>query len=450
MDSNIIFLIHPNLSTVKCIETQDCLSNILFSCFESDIPGYSISFSSPAKIQLKLYILDITNSFLALFKERISKTKNGFLNRLYHDFFSKITGSKCLLVYTNDYFESLTNIKSNFFLEVFKCLHGNLNKHADFSKALEESINQANELMKPFGNLFNNYDMVTNKTKEKVGKSNKNERVCRFCGRTIKTGAKFTNKAHIIPEAFGNKNFICYEECDECNHYFGNKIEPYLIQLYDMQRMFFEVNSKKPSLTFKYPNGITVTNNPKYKNYSNTNSIPNTNFDIIINKSSQTFTLNNPTIRMEHNEIIFQNAYKSIIKMALNFIPEKYLEYFKNTKQWLLNSNSKCNLPKVFIINKISQLEASITLFIRTSENVNLPFLLVLFSYGNKSYLAIAPYCSKDTKLFLNDEDFEIIKNEFKFFLSDNYQLVDFSSIEPQKLYTNLNFSLKNKSDSNI
>lgn len=62
-------------------------------------------------------------------------------------------------------------------------------------------------------------------TQEKVYLGDKNNRVCRFCGRSETNGANFKQTAHALPESIGNKTLISYYECDECNKEFGNKIE---------------------------------------------------------------------------------------------------------------------------------------------------------------------------------------------------------------------------------
>src|SRR5689334_14940912 len=42
-------------------------------------------------------------------------------------------------------------------------------------------------------------------------------RVCSFCNRD-ETGTAFSESAHTIPAAFGNRHHFTLEECNECNH----------------------------------------------------------------------------------------------------------------------------------------------------------------------------------------------------------------------------------------
>lgn len=55
------------------------------------------------------------------------------------------------------------------------------------------------------------------------------KRVCRFCGRSNPEVKFKDNNAHAIPDALGNKNVFCYDECTECN----NKLAPVEKQLID-------------------------------------------------------------------------------------------------------------------------------------------------------------------------------------------------------------------------
>ena len=50
------------------------------------------------------------------------------------------------------------------------------------------------------------------------------DKVCRFCGRRYPE-VKFRKKAHAISELLGNKEFVMKNECDECNIFFGHKLE---------------------------------------------------------------------------------------------------------------------------------------------------------------------------------------------------------------------------------
>ncbi len=104
--------------------------------------------------------------------------------------------------------------------------------------------------------LLNFYQVTTTNITKKIhiGESNKDKRVCRFCGRTKITGASFQNKAHAISEALGNKTIILNEECDECNSYFDQNIERDFITYLSPFRILFGIlnkDNKIPSIKGK-------------------------------------------------------------------------------------------------------------------------------------------------------------------------------------------------------
>ncbi|WP_323071544.1 HNH endonuclease, partial [Aeromonas jandaei] len=78
-----------------------------------------------------------------------------------------------------------------------------------------------------------------------IGPARKKERKCRFCGETTYTGATFKKVAHAIPESLGNKNIICADECDTCNHFFGKTYEKSLVEYFNFFRVIDGVKSKE-------------------------------------------------------------------------------------------------------------------------------------------------------------------------------------------------------------
>lgn len=72
-----------------------------------------------------------------------------------------------------------------------------------------------------------NYDLLGSwllKPGEKIMLGDKENRVCRFCGRT-KPEVQFRKDAHAVSEMLGNKTLFTAYECDTCNGDFGKGIE---------------------------------------------------------------------------------------------------------------------------------------------------------------------------------------------------------------------------------
>src|SRR5690606_1559516 len=107
-----------------------------------------------------------------------------------------------------------------------------------------------------------NINIPRNDRKTIIGNAKKENRCCRFCNKTLSEGATFRNVAHAIPEGLGNKNIILGDECDDCNEFFGNDIEPSLIEHLDIYRVFLGVKGKSGTPKIKYKNGhMQVENN---------------------------------------------------------------------------------------------------------------------------------------------------------------------------------------------
>lgn len=74
----------------------------------------------------------------------------------------------------------------------------------------------------------NHYDIVgkwfLRSGQKKVVLGDKENRRCRFCGKTSPE-VSFRKVAHAIPELIGNKSIVSNYECDTCNEEFGRGIE---------------------------------------------------------------------------------------------------------------------------------------------------------------------------------------------------------------------------------
>lgn len=165
----------------------------------------------------------------------------------------------------------------------------------------------------------------------------KEERKCRFCGRTKAEGATFKKKAHAISNLVGNRQLFSYYECDECNekfsHYesdFAEYLKPYHAVL--------KVYGKR---------GV-----PKYKQYLS--NIDNSGDKIKINVFEE-----DPTIKVDvdpktnrlsikcRRSYVPNNVYKSLLKMALTIMPEDDVKHFSSAINFINNEKAvaKMELP---------------------------------------------------------------------------------------------------------
>ena len=227
---------------------------------------------------------------------------------------------------------------------------------------------------------------------------------CRFCGKTKDT-VEFKNKCHAAPEFLGNKRLITRNECDECNHKFGETIETHLAHLTLPTRNITRVHGK---------NGI-----PKYKDPKN-NNISEVKDDIFFISDKDKFTefneeKNEMIINYKTQELIPLMAYKALVKIALNCIPKEYFDKFKNVN-WLANEDDLGGTTDFYtkvIVKFAPQIPAmfNLAIFIRKETNTNVPYCQMVLQSNNTFYQVIIPFLEQDRHL----ENEEVIIEPFSF-----------------------------------
>ena len=68
--------------------------------------------------------------------------------------------------------------------------------------------------------------------------------MCRFCGRN-ENETLFNQIANALPELIGNKSLITNYECDECNNFFGTKLESDYAKFFMLWHSIMGVEGKK-------------------------------------------------------------------------------------------------------------------------------------------------------------------------------------------------------------
>lgn len=194
----------------------------------------------------------------------------------------------------------------------------------------DELWNQVAEDMKA---LLNDYIIWTMGEEEVCIGDESDKRVCRFCGKTMADGARFTKKAHAISEALGNKTLLCSEECDCCNKRLA-KIEDILSVAYlEINRSLFGIKGKK---------GV--------------NSVAGQNFVLDANSHQMVFgditrvkNLDNKTsVRLEGRNIFtFQGLYKALVKIVIDLVEGEYIHHFRNTIEWINGNLVATEFPPI-------------------------------------------------------------------------------------------------------
>lgn len=170
---------------------------------------------------------------------------------------------------------------------------------------------------------------------KKIFLGNKEDRVCRFCGRSRADGAKFKHEAHALSNLIGNNRLFAYYECDECNQKFS-KYETDFAEYFRLYHCILRVHGKR---------GV-----PTYKRYQSRIDVDKTLIQI-------KQMLDDPTLKCEVDEenkkvlitgyrsYIPINVYKALLKMALTIVPEAELENLEHAMAFLNAENAEVKIP---------------------------------------------------------------------------------------------------------
>ena len=165
--------------------------------------------------------------------------------------------------------------------------------------------------------FFDNYELNIYSS-GRIGEKDKNNRVCRFCGRKIQK----EHVAHIIPASIGgDKHLVSLEECTECNHKFGETIEQNLCNWFDYRRSVYCKNK----------------NDSYGKNYYVKDKKIYAHENVLHSKKI-----------LGSKKVTLQGIYRAFCKMAIDLIDREYLDRLNTTIEWVRYGQPKSTkYPKI-------------------------------------------------------------------------------------------------------
>lgn len=255
-----------------------------------------------------------------------------------------------------------------------------------------------------FGALLQEYDIFSPRTEEPTlnGNSQKKDRICRFCHRSMNDGATFKKKAHAIPAALGNQYLKLEDECDDCNAYFGEKVEPTLIELLNIQRVFLGIEARGSRPKIKFSGGSMFHDGEK--------------MIVISDKISEDASGVLSAQIGKEKRVVPLRFYQALVKIALSVIPAEELAALEKTIKWVrYDESSGGALPKVAasVVPFPPSPTAQITLYIRKSGTSRLPHVVSEFRLGCYMYVYALPFSEKDSWNLLEFFEEGTFKNTF-------------------------------------
>jgi hypothetical protein len=259
--------------------------------------------------------------------------------------------------------------------------------------------------MKDFENIAREYDKnyvvafsnISEFTQDKLIINDPIKR-CRFCDRS-EPAVSFRKTAHAIPELIGNKRIISNNECDTCNEKFSKILEDHLGKYLGLWRTMMQIKSKNGVVSYKAPDGISRIDlrdhGIEIKSFEE-------NPIVITNDEEKTVTIQG--FRQPYIPIA---VFKCFVKIALSVIPYDLLDYFYDTKNWLLEDShviSRYDIqPILTIASSVPGIkpfgDLSIIVFRRKDDELRVPFMQMVIFFGNLGYQIVVPCKSKDYQL---------------------------------------------------
>ncbi|MFA6152001.1 MAG: hypothetical protein WC716_11815 [Chitinophagaceae bacterium] len=170
-------------------------------------------------------------------------------------------------------------------------------------------------------------------------------RTCRFCGRN-EDNTTFKTKAHACPELLGQNDFICFEECDECNFKFG-AFESHLSKLFIPYLTMVGIRGKRkvPEFHSRTENNDESTRTIiKMGDDGHRQIILGLEEDYIVDKVNLCMSLR---FRLPPFRPFY--VYKSLVKIGLSILPPSLVDKYKSAFQWL-SENEECgSFPFVLV-----------------------------------------------------------------------------------------------------
>lgn len=356
-------------------------------------------------------------------------------------FVKKYSAANPIMNQINEYFKSLEDNEHFFIMPISDIDKMDLYIFLSSLKDKKNFEESKKEYLDLFGDLRNEYSIhvFDGNKKYEVGEKAKDKRICRYCGKSMPK-VSFKKVAHAISEALGNKKIVSLEECDVCNQKFGDGIEEDLILYLQLFRSFFGIQRKKGgNIHFKGENfDIKRDLDGKIK------------MGYIIDKEQPTKEdLEAPMSLKTYESINFQNIYRTLAKYAIGVMNSNEMKNFSNTISWINGEKSISELPKVAVLISYAffDMHPKIMLYIRKTDNINLPYCVCELHFVHLTFSIIIPLSSMDTNTFINNDEYDTYWKFFKHYQTGGWNFYNFSNDTKQDFRMRINFELRNKNN---
>ena len=291
---------------------------------------------------------------------------------------------------------------------------------------------------------FEYYSYGFDAIRQYIGEPDKSKRVCRFCHGITKDShlsyagvpcVKFGDQtnAHAISDALGNKNLFCLEECCSCNEKLS-KVERNLISLMDVRRALLQIKNKKNALpsVFCEEGSLRVDEDGQQVLYLNEDTVKH-----CIDGNGLQLRLNNKKI------ITDQGIYRALCKYVISLMPQKYLNHFRQTIDWITGELMESELPEVLEAYEMPFVtHPLLEIYFNSDRRPDAPLCTAMLFVCDICYLFIMPLADTDGARFLKSGSLHQHWKQFINAYPGRWQSVDLSDYRPSHPWVDLELSL--------
>lgn len=291
--------------------------------------------------------------------------------------------------------------------------------------------NLPQEQLQTIATISNLYSIFTfngcSKHQVHKGESDKNKRICRFCGKSIPE-VSFSNKSHAVSEFLGNKALICNDECDDCNERFSRTIEP---DIANMLAPLLTINA----ISGKHGVRETTGRNFKLsldKSTATTDNIGTLKFTLEDDFPSDIEEFLQHGLKLDTSNLTYrpQNIYKCLCKYIISLLEPNDLPRFAKTIHWINSDTTYRKLPMMAVCNTEHIFKApQILIAIRKNGNKHLPCCIGVVMTMSNAFAFVLPFATEDKWSFTTEAQslrFLDLTNEL--FKGYSWTLANFSS----------------------
>ncbi len=231
---------------------------------------------------------------------------------------------------------------------------------------------------------------------------NKQNRVCRYCGRQ-QPDVTFHNTAHAIPDQIGNKTLFDWNECDTCNAHFSKMLEDDLGKWTLPWRTMMRTSGKQGIPTFK--------SRDKKLRVAGANK---NNLHMSIHADDERFSTDEErrrfSLKLERQPYVPMGVFKCMVKMALAIMPDQEGVDVSHLKQWILESSHshiesypyRLIMFHQFVPGPVPSDRIDCLLFRRRPDRENCPFYVFVLIFGNMICQIVLPMPNEDQEIIAN------------------------------------------------